>query len=164
MSATKQPKIVGYMASLYDIMTQQAAELNAQDGEGLLIWQGRLIETCNRVGIPTGYYKKVVDALRGLGCIEMITRGTRGSTLTAFMLRYPPTREAYDEAIVKSGWQGLTEAASLDTIASQVKDIQARLGGINWLAIMKDYEERITKLETAVADFQQQAQDQSNKQ
>lgn len=152
---TKQPKIVGYMASLYDTMLQQSAALNIEDGEGLQIWQGRLIETCTSVGIPQGYYKKVVDALRKLGCIEMLTRGTRGSTLTAFVLRQPPTQEAYDDAIVKSGWEALTDTPSLDTIVSRLKDVETRLGGIDWLAIMVNYEERIAKLETAVKDLTQ---------
>lgn len=154
MSAKRQPKIVGYMAALYDIMYNDAASLTAENDETLSIWQGRLIETCNSVGIPTGYYKKVVDALRGLGCIEMVTRGTRGSTLTALILRYPPTLEAYENAIVKSGWEGLTSAASPDTVAAQVKEIQSRLGGIDWLGVIKNFEERIQQLETAVKDLQ----------
>lgn len=146
----KQPKIVSYMAALYDIMATTATHVNPGDGENILVWQGRLIQTCTSVGIPEGYYKKVVDALRKIGSIEQLSTGTRGSNLTAFVLRYPPTAELYDEAIVKSGWQGLTSAVSPDTLAAQVRDILKRLGGLDIVGAFKNHEERIAKLETAI--------------
>ena len=156
---TKQPKIIGYMGALYEAFRQNASELpvdSARPDEKFLVWQGRLIETCTSVGIPQGYYKRVIDTLRSLGCIEMLVRGTRGSTQTTLALRHPPTLEAYEDAIVKSGWQGLTEAVSLDTLAADVRNLQQRIGGIDWLAINKNFEDRLQGLETAVKELQQQ--------
>lgn len=150
MPPKSQPKIVSYMAALYDTMSTHADKV--PDSEAL-VWQGRLIKTCLSVGIPEGYYKRVVDALRKLGCIEALSQGTRG-TNTIFLLRYPPTIELYEEAIVKSGWRGLTSGPSLDTLSAQVEDLRqeiaTRLGGIDIAAAFKDLDERVSKVETAV--------------
>lgn len=164
LGGKRQPKIVGYMAALYDAMTTAANELSAEDGQSVQIWQGRLIDTCTSVGIPTGSYKKVVDALRTMGCIEIISRGRRGNTPTVFVLRYPPTQELYDEAIVKSGWEGLTTAPSTDTLAAQVRDILKRLGGLNIVEALKNHDERLGKLETAVKELQRQLSQQHKEQ
>lgn len=152
----KQPKIVGYMAGLYDLMSNEAAEVKAEDGDSLLVWQGRLIETCTSIGIPQGYYKKVVDALRMMGCIEMLSRGRRGSALTAIALRHPPSAEAYDDAIVKSGWEGLTRNPSPDMLAAQLKSVHENIGGINIRGVFKNHEDRVVALETAVEDLREQ--------
>lgn len=158
MATRKQPKIVGYMAGLYEVMTSQATELVAEGGEGVLIWQGRLIQTCTSVGIPEGYYKKVVDALRRLGSIEIVSRGSRGSNLTAIVLRHPPSEELYEDAIVKSGWSGLTTAVSFDTLVAQVKELQQRLGGLSIVDALKNHEDRVKTLETAVEGLAKEVQ------
>lgn len=157
----KQPKIVGYMASLYDAMSTEAMSLEAEDGQQTLIWQGRLIATCTSVGIPEGYYKKVVDALRKLGSIEIVSRGKRGSTLTVIVLRYPPTEELYEDAIVKSGWEGLTSQPSLDTLAAQVRDILKSIGGLSIVDAFKNQEDRLVTLETATKALQEKVDHQS---
>ncbi len=158
------------MARLYDSFSTEATALPApgpasvpNGGNDVLIWQGRLIQTCLSVGIPEGYYKKVVDALRKLGCIEIVSRGKRGSTLTVIVLRYPPTEELYEDAIVKSGWEGLTNQPSLDTLAGQVRDIIKSIGGLSIVNAFKDHEDRVHDLElqvgtleTAVEALQQQ--------
>lgn len=152
----KQPKIVGYMSALYDKMSSTAEPVTTERQETILVWQGRIIETCTSIGIPEGYYKKVVDALRTIGCIEVLSRGKRGASLTTIVLRFPPTAELYEGAIVKSGWQGLTTAPSLDTLAAQVRDVLKQIGGLHIVDAFKNHEDRIAKLETAVRDLQQQ--------
>lgn len=160
----RQPKIVTYAMALYDLMSTEANEVtDGQVGadakvEGVLIWQGKLIATCTRVGIPQGYYKKVVDVLRKIGSIEIVTRGRRGNTPTTILLRYPPTMELYKDAIVKSGWDGLTATPSFDTLVAEVRDIQTRLGGIDWLEIIKNLDDRVKALESEVKDLRQQPQ------
>lgn len=152
MTEKKQQKIIGYMSALYNAMAD-AAENVSTEGDPQLVWQGRLIETCTSVGIPTGYYKRVVDTMRTIGCIELLHQGRRGKTLTAMVLRYPPTQELYDNAIVKSGWQDLTRTPSLDTLGGQVRDIQKSLGGLAIVEAFKTYDERFRKMETALRDL-----------
>lgn len=162
MSARKQPKIIGYMAALYDLFSSEAQKLPAEDGGDTVIWQGRLVATCLSVGIPEGYYKRVVDTLRKMECIEIVSRGRRGSTLTVIVLRHPPTEDLYEDAIVKSGWQDLTSTPSLDTLAGQIRDILKTIGGLDIRGAFKNHEDRVHELEekistlqTAVNDLQQ---------
>lgn len=143
----KQPKIVTYMGALYEKMSNEANEIGE---EPVLIWQGKLIETCLSVGIPQGYYKKVVDTLRAMGCVEMITRGRRGNTPTTIALRFPPTLELYDEAIVKSGWDALTDAPSFDTVVAQLKDVKEQVGGFHIPSVLAEIHDRLSKLEQRV--------------
>lgn len=157
-----QPKIIGYMSGLYAKMVEDATELTGEDGQPSLIWQGRLIETCVSIGIPKGYYKRVVDTLRGMGSIEMLARGKRGASLTAIALRYPPTVELYGEAIVKSGWKHLTANPSPDKLAADVRDILKNIGGINIVTAFKNHEDRVQALETAVEELRQQLSNSSN--
>lgn len=152
----KQPKIIGYMSALYGLMSESATELTSEDGGTTLVWQGRLIETCVSIGIPEGYYKRVVDTLRTMGCVELLARGKRGASLTAIALRHPPTSELYEDAIVKSGWKDLTASPSLDTLAAGIRDLRANIGGIHIPSALKLYDDRVTKLETAVEALQQQ--------
>ena len=150
----KQLKIMGYMSALYDFMSTEA-ENQDQPIEGeVLIWQGRLIRTCTSIGIPEGYYKRVVDTLRAMGCIELLNQGRRGKTLTAIALRYPPTRELYEEAIVKSGWEDLTAGVSFDTLVADVRNLQRQIGGIDIQAALVELDKRFRKIETALGVLQ----------
>lgn len=150
----KQLKIMGYMSALYDVFSNEAANQEQPIEGEVLIWQGRLIKTCTSIGIPEGYYKRVVDTLRAMGCIEVLNQGRRGKTLTAIALRYPPTSELYEEAIVKSGWQDLTAGASLDTLGADVRNLQRQIGGIDIQAALVELDKRFRKIETALGSLQ----------
>lgn len=154
--AEKQKKILVYMSALYGKMTESATTINNDSQGSLLIWQGRLIETCTSVGIPTGYYKRVVDAMKALGCIEMLNQGRRGANLTAIALRYPPTAELYEKAIVKSGANRLTAAPSFDMLAAQVEEIKQAIGGMHIPSALQHIDTQIKELQTAVHDLRQQ--------
>lgn len=162
VSAKKQPKIVSYGSALYAKMLEDSSEKN-----GIPIWQGKLIQTCTSLGIPEGYYKKVVDALRTMECVEVITRGRRGSTLTSIALRHPPTQELYATTIVKKGRDGLTPTLSLDSLAGRLEDLSRQIGGLDIPAALKETLDKVDALahevallRTAVDDLQHKQQNQ----
>jgi len=154
--AEKQKKILVYMSALYGKMSESATTIDNDSQGSLLVWQGRLIETCTSVGIPQGYYKRVVDTMKALGCIEMLSQGRRGASLTAIALRYPPTASLYEEAIVKSGHDRLTAAPSFDTLAAQVEDVKQSLGGMHIPSALQHIEKEIAELQTAVSSLRQE--------
>ena len=139
--AEQQTKTQGYANALYARMDKEAV-----DG----IWSGRLVETCIDLGIPQGGYNRAVNALRKMGCIEQLVRGFRGSQLSSFVLRQPPTPEVWDTAFVKSRNRDLTKRPSLDTLIAQTRDLEERIGGLNIVKAFKDHEDRITALERLI--------------
>lgn len=152
----KQPKIIGYMAALYEKMSSESKTVDVNTELPAQVWEGRLIQTCVSVGIPEGYYKTVVDVLRKLGCIEVVKQGKRGTNPTVVILRYPPTEQMYGEVLGRAGWEGLTNRPTFDTIVGQVRDIQKRLGGMDIVGALENHEQRIAELETAVKGLRQE--------
>jgi hypothetical protein len=150
---TEQPKLLSYCASLYDYMTAHSIASVDEVGADRNVWRGRLVATCDELGIPRGGYNRVVTLLRNLGCIELATRGYSGKTLSEFILHYPPTQERYAAAIVKSSLERLTAKPTLDRLSADIQDLARQLGGINLIDAFSNIEDRLKKLETAVREL-----------
>lgn len=152
---SEQTKLHGYASALYERM-----EREAEDG----VWSGRLVDTAVRLGIPQGGYNRAVNALRKMGCIEQLERGFRGSQLSVFLLKHPPTPEAWESAFVKSADKDLTTAPSLDTLRGEVRDMRENFermtGGLNIVEAFANFESRLKTVERFMQDQQDQQQKQ----
>lgn len=123
-----------------------------------ILWRGRIIETCDQLGIPRGGYNRVVATLRNLGCVEQVSRGYRGQALSEFILHFPPTPEVWETANVKSALEGLITTESPDRLSADIQALRKQLGGINLVEAFSNIEGRLQQLETAVKGLQQQHQ------
>lgn len=152
----EQPKLFSYCNSLYEFMDSNSTPgLSDTDtpNNDIQVWRGRLLETCESLGIPKGGTTRVVGALRALGCVEQIARGFRGTALSEFILHYPPTAEVWAASSalnVKSRAEGLTRGPSPDRLAADVRDLKQQLGGINLIEAIAELDRRISKLESLV--------------
>lgn len=154
-SSDDQPKLLSYCSLLYATMEKGAVATSDEPGTGV-VWRGRLVDTCLELGIPRGGYNRVVTVLRNLGCVELVTRGYRGKTLSEFILHYPPTDEVWAAANVKSSPDALTEKPSLDRLSSDIQALRELLGGFNLIDAFSNIENRLGKLETAVKVLKEQ--------
>ena len=134
-------KLRSYCHLLYARMDAEAT-----DEQNVRVWRGRLIETCGDLGIPEGSYSKVVTRLRELGCIEQVTRGFRGTALSTYIVRYPPTDEVWN---VKSSSDPLTTAPTVDSLVARMENLERQLGGLNVVDAMANFEKRLQQVEKA---------------
>lgn len=159
-------KLFHYCTILYERMESEAtAEVLPAivdgDGAAVLVWRGRLIATCDDLGIPRGSYQRVVRALRNSQCVEQSERGFRGVSLSVFTLHHPPTPEV--QADLKDSPAPLTTAPSLDRLSAEVRDVQRQLGGINIPEALIEVERRLDVITAQLqALLQQQQQNNSN--
>ena len=138
---TEASKLFTQCAALYEQLLEESTTLEGED-----VWSGRIMDTVKMVGIPLGGYKRVIDRLIEMHCIDQVSRGARGEgNLTTFVLRYPPTEEVWD-AFVNSSRPGLTGSPSLATVSAQVKEIQQNIGGMDIREAFKELENRIKSL------------------
>lgn len=151
MSVPETAKTQHYASALYARMDSESSQI-----EGDIIWQGRIIDTCISLGIPQGGYNRVVNALRKLGCIELIERGYRGNTPTVYRLLAPPTVEAWAASFVKSAPDDLTRKPSLDTLSKTVEAIADNIGGIHIPSALMVLDKELKKLQGEVRELRTQ--------
>jgi len=145
-------KLFVQCAAMYGAFAEQA-----EDTDEGTVWSGRIMELVDQTGIPRGGYKRAIDRLIEMRCIEQVSRGFRGDSRTVYLLRYPPTPEVWD-TFVKSSREGLTGRPTFDSLVAEVREIQANIGGMSIVDAFRELENRIKVLEQ-----QQQQHDKSKK-
>jgi len=152
VAADVESKLYKYCTGLYD----QFEKESVLDNELGKIWTGKLVRTAEDViGVPKGVYKRVVDRLHDLGCIEQLERGYRGNSSTVILLKYPPTPEVWARGIsVKPLTRGFDSA----TIRQTVRDIQESLGGINVKTALAELQAQINDLKREVSELAKNSQ------
>ena len=135
-----ESKMFSYALALYEAM-----EKEADDG----VYEGKVVETFNRLRISGAHYTPLFTSLKELGCIELLERGVRGRP-TRYRLHGPPREDAYENRYQA----GLTNEPSpatlfLSELEQRVSNIERRLEGLDIKGIVVNYEERIGKLEKA---------------
>lgn len=155
--SSEQPKLVSDCATLYARMEAEADEYH--------VWRGKIVDSCLTIGIALGSYSRVVNALRKLGCIDLIEQGYRGRP-TVYRLAYPPTEAVWRERAPERT-EDLTSAPSLDILSGQFDDLvdmlETRLGGLNIVEALGELEKRIDDLQQQVQSLTAtQQQKQSN--
>lgn len=137
-------KVQTYAAALYARMEEEASEDN--------VWVGKIVETCKSLNIPAGGYNRAMNALRKLGCVDLLARGTGGDRQSAIRLIRPPTPDVWEDGFVNSRDATLTRGPSLDMLRQEVRDMHKQLGGINLIEALAQVEERLVRLEGFVSE------------
>jgi hypothetical protein len=150
-------KIEETASALYARFQKEANVQTLSNGDSVLVWKGKLVDTILDTGIPYGSYRRNVDVLEQIGAIQVIARGTRG-TSTIIVLLQPPTEELW--AARGSSDTRLTQAVDSATLMKQAQEILDSLGGLDGEAIkralvnlegrMKDLENRVNALENVI--------------
>jgi hypothetical protein len=139
-----EKRMFGYLLQLYEAMERESDKK---------IYEGKVVTTFQNLGISMAHYTPLFNALKELGCIELIDRGVRGRP-TKYRLHHKPSEDAYENlyAGVANGLTSGGKAATigLDEIEQRVKNIEGRLKGLDINTIneaIANHEARLSKLE-----------------
>ena len=141
MPDSTQPKLRSYCAALYERFLDESSK---DDETGYTVWRGHFTKTARAIGIPDGTYRRVMDALHELGCIEQVERGFRGNNSSAIILHGAPTQEVWDR--VGSGRKPLTRPDAPAILSRRVEDIERRLEGLDIKQALVDLQQQIRSL------------------
>lgn len=137
-TTVRQPKLQSYCALLYSHMLD-----NSTVEEGFTVWQGKITKTTEQLGIPTGTYKRIMDQLRAMKCIEQVERGFRSTAGTTVILLRPPTDEVWqDESVGK----GLTDDLRPAILLKRIEALEGRLGQIDWIRALSELQQEIDNI------------------
>lgn len=123
----RQPKLLSYCSALYERFVAESAIEVVEDVE-LIVWRGKVTITAKDVGIPDGTYKRVMDQLTRMKCVEQVERGFRGSAPTSVILHRPPTVEVWQD---ESRGRVLTRGETPAILSRRLDDLERRLEGID---------------------------------
>jgi hypothetical protein len=118
------------------------------------IWRGKLIQTADDLGLPAGTYKRVMDALTDLQCVEMLERGMRGQ-LTSLILHAAPTDELWTQA---PAHKDLTRPESSAILSRRVQELERRLEGFDVKQGYVELQRQVSSLQDDVNFIKQQMQ------
>lgn len=148
MTPTPPLKLHSYCAALYDRFYEES-EVDTETK--LRLWRGHVTKTAKDVGLPNGTYRRVLDALTELKCIEQIERGFRGNAFSVIVLHRAPTPEVWDQQI--RGRNPLTRPESSAILSRRLEDLERRLNGIDLKKALVDLQQQISKLQDDVNKF-----------
>ena len=131
-------RLYSYAVRLYEAMDKQAV-----DG----IYEGKVVDTFNSLHISQSHYTTLFNALKELGCIELLDRGVRGR-LTRYRMHGAPDEAAY-ETRYESGLTGGAKPATVPIIEleQRINNLEGRLKGLEIKQVIVNHEERIVALE-----------------
>lgn len=135
-------------SALYALMLSQSTQEIIAGIDPIAVWRGKIVKTCEAVGIPYGSYRKTVLALESIGAIQLVQRGTRGSP-TVIALLQSPTEELWATYDGSRG-VGLTRASEAATMQAQVQVLLDQLGGIDIGEAIRNLDTRLKALESKV--------------
>ena len=150
MMVTEQPKLQTYCSLVYAYMYDHS-KIEEHEGLELRIWRGKLVKTVLSLGVPDGTYKRVMDQLATLGCIEQMERGYRGNFPTTIVLIKPPTADIWENSA--SG--GLTRGTSPGILEARIDDLARRLGTINIPQALGELQVQIDDCKKILQELQQ---------
>ena len=146
--------ILRYATILYDGMKERADQYT----EGTFVYHGKVTELFKELGIPQMYYSRIRRFLIHSDCIRMVKRGARGLGSEVQLLRRPEPSDESAE-IVKLSLNRLTVPSDPATVRPEFERRIGRLekwretlGGLNIAEAMRNFELRISKLETELQD------------
>lgn len=117
------------------------------------IFRGSITRIYNALGISRSYYSKVRNALIEMGCLTILSQGNRAEG-TAIVLHRAPTDEDFRQ------WKDrpLTKAVDAAILSQRVGDIEKRLGGLDVVNALIDFEERIKQQDERLRELEQEIQ------
>lgn len=138
-----EKRMFGYLLQLYEAMVKEATPKNKK------VYEGKVVTTFQNLNISMAHYTPLFNALKELGCIELIDRGARGRP-TRYRLHHPPVEDAYENLYAG----GLTDGSKPATVPvaeleQRISNLERRLEGLDIKGMAVNFEERISKMEKA---------------
>lgn len=151
LAEVRQPKLLTYCAALYERFLLES-EHETVEGTEMLVWRGKLVTTATDVGIPPGTYKRVMDQLKRMSCVEQITIPNQ---VTAVILHRPPTPEVWQDEI-----QGrdLTRGETPAILSRRIEDMERRLEGIDIKQALVELQQEVDDCKTKIKQLQDDKQ------
>lgn len=137
--------------SAYDLMYVESSEDEA-NGKHFRVWEGSVSGLFKGLRISQSYYRKVFDTLETLGCVTRLRTGTR-EWKTLYALHYHPTHVEWPEGAERQPTgrrRGTGTSSKVDVLRQQLNDLDARLSGVDIVAVLADFEERLLRLEKEI--------------
>jgi len=150
MTETKQPKLLSYCSILYARFLSESIT-ESVEGLEVRVWRGKLTKTATAVGIPDGVYKRVVDQLITLKCIDQLQQGRRGSNPTTIILLRPPTADVWDDEIRA---RDLTRSLTPAILSRRLDDLERQLKGVDIVKALGELQKQIDELNKSVKKLQ----------
>jgi hypothetical protein len=132
------PSMIEQGNALYSRFLDESTTTVVRDVEYRL-WQGKLVQTCESVGIKYGSYRKIVKRLQQIDSIQILETGNRG-TPTIILLLGEPTEERWTNP-------PLTKVAESDRVISAAEVLLQQLGGADLGKMLINFEDRLKTLE-----------------
>lgn len=111
------------------------------------VFRGRIGDVFDAVVSSRSYYSQIRAILDESGSLTVLERGTAHTgTVLAVNPNKPPPLEL-PPSFVKSSLDTLTLAREVATLKEQVEKLAARLGEVNIVKILRDFEIRISRIE-----------------
>jgi hypothetical protein len=115
------------------------------DGIPVRVFSGPVTERYRATGASQGYYTRVFDALKELGCITVMTMGRRAEP-SVIVLHYPPDETEF--VFLES--EGLTGTPEDARLRLRLENLEKRIGGVNIVDTLYQLDKRLTKVEREV--------------
>jgi hypothetical protein len=130
-----------YCSALYNLFDQEAVDVES-DGSVYRVYKGFIVASASSVGIPDGVYRRVMERLTALQCLEVIGTGRR-NVPSVIVLRRPPTPEIWDTISEKDLTKPPSDAKMME---QEIKSLQSRLGGIDQVAAFTTIDSELTSI------------------
>jgi hypothetical protein len=143
MTTQSNNKLRGYVNAFYAFMDQNAEDEIIR-GSKVTVWRGFIRKSCDELGMPNGTEKRLIGPLTDMGCIQLIQRGVNIHP-SVVVLFNPPTEDLWEQLEPR---QNLTRRMTYATMGQDLRAVQKQIGGVNLKELAKNFEDRISAIET----------------
>jgi hypothetical protein len=137
------PAVPRYAKLLYDALYELSEP--SETGE-YRVFNGRVTEIFNRLGISLAYYTQIRRLLIKTGSIEMLKRGG-GGLASEVALHHPPPSEENLPTGLTTGRHLATLVEALGKRVEILEGVRESQGGLNIAEALRNHESRLSKLE-----------------
>ena len=150
---TSVPALIRHSHTVWRLLLENATKETiavplTDDTIECLVFRGNIGDVFSASGVSKSYYSPIRKFLMECGAITILERGTahNPSLVVLDPDRPPPT---VLPSIVKSEEERLTLAEEVGRLSHTVEVWETRLGGINIQEALRNFERRISRLESA---------------
>ena len=111
------------------------------------VYEGKVVETFQKLNISMTHYTPLFNALREMGCIELLSKGVRGRP-TVYRLHRAPERDAFNVIYTSALTTPPTgDTLRLDDHEQRLVSLERGFGDIDVKQVIVNFEKRIKALE-----------------
>jgi hypothetical protein len=134
----------------YDALDSEAADeiVDGYQGE-IRVFRGKITDTYRATGASMAYYTDCKRLLTAMKSLVYLRRGNK-SVDTCLLLLERPTLERYEQLSAELAEQ-LTRHPDYATLLRRIETLEEKTGGTAIVEVLRNFEQRITKLEGKVA-------------